>query len=62
MDRTLGLFGYTVAVLLVIWLIAVPLASVPYTWLSSAIRSSAVLARVDEVMPSQARDISTPAA
>jgi S1-C subfamily serine protease len=57
-DRTLGLFGYTVAVLLVIWLIAVPLASVPYTWLSSAIRSSTVLAGVDEVMPSQARDIS----
>ena len=59
LDRGLGLFGYTVAVLLVIWLIAVPLASVPYTWLSSSIRSSTVLARVDEVMPNQARDIST---
>lgn len=57
-DRTLGLFGYSCAVLIVIWLIAVPLASVPVTWLSSAIRGSAVLARVDEVMPTQAQDVS----
>ncbi len=58
-DRTLGLFGYAFAVLIVIWLIAVPLASVPLPWLSSAIRSSTVLARVDEVMPDQAQDVST---
>lgn len=58
-DRTLGLFGYAVAVLVVIWLIAVPLASVPYPWLSSAIRGSAVLARVDQLMPAQAQDVST---
>ncbi len=58
-DRTLGLFGYSVAVLVVIWLIAVPLASVPYPWLSSAIRGSAVLARVDQLMPAQAQDVST---
>ena len=57
-DRTLGLFGYAVAVLVVIWLIAVPLASVPFPWLSSAIRGSAVLAKVDEAMPSQAQDVS----
>lgn len=58
-DRTLGLFGYACSVLIVIWLIAVPLASVPVTWLSSAIRGSAVLARVDEVMPTQAQDVSS---
>ena len=58
-DRTLGLFGYSVAVLVVIWLIAVPLASVPYPWLSSAIRGSAVLAKVDQLMPTQAQDVST---
>jgi S1-C subfamily serine protease len=58
-DRTLGLFGYSVAVLVVIWLIAVPLASVPYPWLSSAIRGSAVLAKVNELMPAQAQDVST---
>jgi len=58
-DRTLGLFGYSIAVLIVIWLIAVPLASVPVPWLSSAIRGSAVLGKVDEVMPSQAQDVSS---
>ena len=57
-DRTLGLFGYSIAVLIVIWLIAVPLASVPYPWLSSAIRGSAVLSRVDNVMPTQAQNVS----
>jgi len=57
-DRTLGLFGYAIAVLMVIWLIAVPLASVPYPWLSSAIRGSSVLAGVNAVMPSKAQDIS----
>ena len=31
----------------------------PLPWLSSAIRTSTVLARVDGVMPDQARDIST---
>src|SRR6476659_8509563 len=58
-DRTLGLFGYACAVLIVIWLIAVPLASVPFPWLSSAIRGSAVLTRVDEAMPSQAQEVSS---
>ncbi|MGS0686464.1 MarP family serine protease [Nakamurella sp. GG22] len=58
-DRTLGLFGYAIAVLVVIWLIAVPLASVPYPWLSSAIRGSAVLAKVNDVMPAQAQDVSS---
>jgi len=57
-DRTLGLFGNALAVLLVIWLIAVPLAAVPFPWLSSAIRGSAVLGKVDDVMPSQAQDVS----
>lgn len=58
-DRTLGIFGYSLAVLLVIWLVAVPLAAVPWPWLSSTIRSSTVLGEVDKVMPDQARDLST---
>ena len=58
-DRTLGLFGNALAVLLVIWLIAVPLAAVPLPALSSAIRGSAVLGKVDEVIPSQAQDLSS---
>src|SRR6478735_8757931 len=57
-DRTLGLFGYASAVLIVIWLIAVPLASVPVPWLSSAIRGSAVLGQVNNVMPSDVQDVS----
>lgn len=58
-DRTLGLFGNALAVLLVIWLIAVPLAAVPLPALSSAIRGSAVLGKVDEVIPSQAQEVSS---
>lgn len=58
-DRTLGIFGYSLAVLLVIWMVAVPLASVPWPWLSSTIRSSTVLGEVDKVMPDEARDLST---
>ncbi|MEP6560699.1 MAG: MarP family serine protease [Nakamurella sp.] len=57
-DRALGLVGYALSVLVVIWLIAVPLASVPVPWLSSAIRGSEVLSRVDQAMPSQAQDVS----
>jgi len=57
-DRTLGLFGYASAVLIVIWLIAVPLASVPVPWLSSAIRGSTVLGQVNNVMPSEVQDVS----
>src|SRR6478736_4857006 len=48
-DRTLGLFGNA---------LAVPLAAVPFPWLSSAIRGSAVLGKVDDLMPSQAQDVS----
>lgn len=59
LDRALGLFGNALAVLLVIWLIAVPLAAVPFPWLSSAIRGSAVLGKVNEVIPNQAQDLST---
>lgn len=50
-DKALGLVGHTVAITVVIWLIAVPLASVPMPWLSSAVRSSVVLGAVDKVMP-----------
>lgn len=57
-DRGLGMVGQTVAVLVVIWLIAVPLAALPLPWLSAQIRTSAVLAEVDGVMPPQAQQIS----
>jgi S1-C subfamily serine protease len=50
-DVVLGLLGHTAAVLVVIWLIAIPLASSPVPVLSSAVRSSAVLRWVDGFMP-----------
>ena len=58
LDRGLGLVGYTIAVLVVAWMVAVPLAAAPYPWLSSAIRSSALLTGVNEVMPEGAQKVS----
>jgi S1-C subfamily serine protease len=57
-DRGLGLVGHTIAVLIVAWLIAVPLAAAPLPWLSSQIRSSAVLTGVNQVMPPAAMRVS----
>ncbi|MBN9608889.1 MAG: hypothetical protein BGO26_15210 [Actinobacteria bacterium 69-20] len=57
-DRGLGLVGYTIGVLIVAWLIAVPLAAAPIPWLSSQIRSSAVLTGVNNVMPKSAERLS----
>ena len=59
LDRGLGLIGNTLAVLIVTWMIAIPLASTPYPWMASAVRSSSVLGAVDEVMPDSVRDVST---
>jgi S1-C subfamily serine protease len=58
-DHGLGLVGHTIAVLVVTWMLAVPLASAPFPWLASAVRSSTVLAGVDKVMPTGVRDISS---
>lgn len=57
-DRGLGIVGHTAAIAVVLWLVAVPLASVPYPAMASAVRSSAVLHGIDRVMPSGVRDIS----
>ncbi len=59
LDHGLGLIGNTLAVLIVTWMIAIPLASTPYPWMASAVRSSSVLGAVDEVMPNSVRDVST---
>ncbi|GGM05405.1 MarP family serine protease [Nakamurella endophytica] len=59
LDRGLGLVGHTVAVTVVVWLVAVPLASITqFPWLASSVRSSAVLQRIDAVMPDGATAIS----
>jgi S1-C subfamily serine protease len=51
LDRTLGMAGQAVAVLALAWIVALPLASAPLPWLSSAIRNSTVLGAVDRVAP-----------
>lgn len=57
-DHGLGMIGQALAALVVAWLIALPLAALPLPWLSTQIRTSAVLSGVDEVMPPQAQQIS----
>lgn len=57
-DRSLGLVGHTLAVILVTWLVALPLAAAPIPWLSSAVRSSTLLKMIDDGMPSGAQQIS----
>lgn len=57
-DRVLGLIGHTLAVVLVTWMVALPLAAAPIPWLSSSVRSSTLLNKIDAAMPAQAQDIS----
>lgn len=57
-DRGLGLVGHAIGVLIVAWLVAVPLAAAPLPWLSTQIRSSSVLAGVNDVMPPEAERLS----
>lgn len=47
-----------VAVILVAWLVAVPLASSSMPWLNRSVRDSALLQAIDRVMPDQARSLS----
>lgn len=59
LDHGLGLIGHTVAIAALTWIVALPLASVPYPAVSSAVRSSTVLRGIDTVMPAGLRNIST---
>ena len=59
MDHGLGLVGHTLAIAVVTWMVALPLGSTTFPWLSSAVRSSVVLGDVDKVMPTGLRDVST---
>jgi S1-C subfamily serine protease len=53
-----GALVSVLAVALVAWLVAVPLASSPVPWLAKSVRASAVLGGIDSVMPSPARTLS----
>jgi S1-C subfamily serine protease len=56
-DSVLGAVVSTVAVLLVFWMVATPLASAPYPRVASAVRDSQVIRGVDDVVPRQVRTL-----
>jgi S1-C subfamily serine protease len=56
-DSVLGAVVSVVAVLLVAWMVATPLASSPYPKLSSAVRRSEVIKVVNSAVPSPVRDL-----
>ena len=56
-DSILGAVVSAVAVLLVFWMVATPLASAPYPRVSSAVRDSQVIRGVDDVVPRQVRTL-----
>jgi S1-C subfamily serine protease len=56
-DSVLGAIVSVLAVLLVAWMVATPLASSPYQGLSSAVRHSQIIRAVNAAVPSPVRDI-----
>src|SRR5512133_1011967 len=56
-DSVLGAAVSVIAVLLVAWMVATPLASSPYPKLSSAVRRSEVIKAVDTLVPSPVREL-----
>jgi S1-C subfamily serine protease len=56
-DSGIGAVLGVVSVLLVAWMVAVPLASSPYPTLASQARRSAIVRKVDEVVPSDVRNV-----
>jgi S1-C subfamily serine protease len=58
-DSVLGAFVSVLAVLLVAWMVATPLASSPYPKLSSAVRRSEVIKAVNTLVPSPVRELYT---
>jgi S1-C subfamily serine protease len=56
-DSVLGAVVSVIAVLLVAWMVATPLASSPYPKLSSAVRRSEVIKAVNTLVPSPVREL-----
>ena len=54
-DNLGGSVVSVLAALLVVWMVAAPLASAPVPWLASEVRRSAVIAGVDNAMPETVR-------
>jgi S1-C subfamily serine protease len=57
LDAVLGAVVSAVAVLLVFWMVASPLAAAPYPRVSAAVRDSQVIRAVNDVVPRQVRSI-----
>ncbi len=57
-DRTLGAVGQGLAVLMLAWLVALPLAATPLPSLTSAIRNSTILTQINKVIPDGATVVS----
>lgn len=57
LDAVLGAVVSAIAVLLVFWMVATPLAAAPYPRVSSAVRDSQVVRAVDDVVPRQVRSL-----
>jgi S1-C subfamily serine protease len=56
-DAVLGALVSAVAVLLVVWMVATPLAAAPYPRLAAAVRDSQVVRAIDEVVPRPVRTL-----
>lgn len=56
-DAVLGALVSAVAVLLVVWMVATPLAAAPYPRLSAAVRDSQLVRAIDEVVPRPVRTL-----
>ena len=58
LDDVGGALVSLLAVLLVVWLVAVPLGSSSLPWLASSVRNSALLQGIDKVLPARAQALS----
>jgi S1-C subfamily serine protease len=56
-DSVLGAIVSVIAVLLVVWMVATPLASSPYQGLSSAVRRSQIIKAVNAAVPNPVREV-----
>jgi S1-C subfamily serine protease len=56
-DAILGALVSAVAVLLVVWMVAIPLAAAPYPRLSSAVRDSQLVRAINDVVPRPVRTL-----
>ncbi|MEU3453077.1 MarP family serine protease [Micromonospora sp. NPDC006766] len=59
LDDIGGALVSVLAVMLVVWLVAVPLGSSSVPWVASSVRNSALLTVIDRILPDKAQQLST---